>query len=160
MCMQRRMFIAIVHEGKHRNLAGLPCSHIADASCSRCGFSFGRIDVRDDVTGQVRKGVPSITDRAAVAAAVAAGLPPVAALYDRTEAAVAAARASASPAAPALASLAPGRPTAGVGASLRSSPTPAPAAAGPVFDGPAAAGFHDDAPADPLAVFLEQHEAG
>jgi hypothetical protein len=168
-CLEDQTFVALVVEGKHFNFQGLPVTHITDASCRVCGFTYGRQDVRDEATGAVAARRPIIDNATALRAARAIGLPPHAALFGETEGALAA---EARAAAVAIASLmAPATPAAGP-CSLRS---PAPAA-GPVSDslrssapGPGApqdslrspvsppAEFDPD---DQLAAFLEQHRAG
>ncbi len=89
--MSAQTFVAlVVGAGDFRNMRGEKVAHITDASCRRCGFSFGRKDVRNIVTGALRKGVPVVDDALALAAARALGLPPVAALFASTETALAA----------------------------------------------------------------------
>lgn len=87
--MRAETFVAVVYEGKHRNLQGGIVSHITDASCRSCGFVYGRGDVRNEVDGTVRKDQPLVSDAIAMAAARDLGLPVNAALFAHTEAALA-----------------------------------------------------------------------
>lgn len=172
-CMDTRAFIALNVAGRLVNLSGQPVAHIADASCRECSYTYGSKDERDPNTGAWRRGLPGISDAQALAAARALGLPPSAALFARTEAALAAELAAADAAArsrpgPAADAPMPG-PTAPatdaavatpgpVSGSLRSpAPGPAPAASVPSFAGPPAAGGPRG---DDLTAFLEQFSRG
>lgn len=167
--MDTRTFVALSVAGKLVSLTGKPVAHIADASCRECSYTYGRKDERDPNTGAIRRGVPAISDAQALAAARALCLPASAALFDRTEAALAAEASTADaaaasrggpaadahvppPTAPAAdAAVATPGPVSG---SLRSpAPGPAPAATVPSFAGPPGAGGPRG---DDLAAFLEQ----
>lgn len=160
-CMTVQTFVAIVIDGRHYNHRGDRVAHITDASCRRCGYTYGRQDVRDEDTGAVSHRQPIIPHALALAAARALGLPPAAALYEHAEATLAAEAAAASPRSPPATPAGPG--------SLRS-PAPTDAAAPCSLRSPAAAaGAPQDSlrspvapPADfdsddSLSAFLEQH---
>jgi hypothetical protein len=147
-CMTVQTFVAIVIDGRHYNHRGDRVAHITDASCRRCGYTYGRQDVRDEDTGAVAHRQPIIPHALALAAARALGLPPSAALYEHAEATLAAEVAAASlrspPATPAAAPCSLRSPAAAAGApqdSLRSPVAPP-------------ADFDSD---DSLSAFLEQH---
>jgi hypothetical protein len=147
-CMTVQTFVAIVIDGRHYNHRGDRVAHITDASCRRCGYTYGRQDVRDEDTGAVSHRQPIIPHALALAAARALGLPPAAALYEHAEATLAAEVAAASlrspPATPAAAPCSLRSPAAAAGApqdSLRSPVAPP-------------ADFDSD---DSLSAFLEQH---
>jgi hypothetical protein len=147
-CMTVQTFVAIVIDGRHYNHRGDRVAHITDASCRRCGYTYGRQDVRDEDTGAVAHRQPIIPHALALAAARALGLPPAAALYEHAEATLAAEVAAASlrspPATPAAAPCSLRSPAAAAGApqdSLRSPVAPP-------------ADFDSD---DSLSAFLEQH---
>jgi hypothetical protein len=147
-CMTVQTFVAIVIDGRHYNHRGDRVAHITDASCRRCGYTYGRQDVRDEDTGAVSHRQPIIPHALALAAARALGLPPAAALYEHAEAILAAEVAAASlrspPATPAAAPCSLRSPAAAAGApqdSLRSPVAPP-------------ADFDSD---DSLSAFLEQH---
>lgn len=146
--MTVQTFVAIVIDGRHYNHRGDRVAHITDASCRRCGYTYGRQDVRDEDTGAVAHRQPIIPHALALAAARALGLPPSAALYEHAEATLAAEAAAASlrspPATPAAAPCSLRSPAAAAGApqdSLRSPVAPP-------------ADFDSD---DSLSAFLEQH---
>lgn len=146
--MTVQTFVAIVIDGRHYNHRGDRVAHITDASCRRCGYTYGRQDVRDEDTGAVAHRQPIIPHALALAAARALGLPPSAALYEHAEATLAAEVAAASlrspPATPAAAPCSLRSPAAAAGApqdSLRSPVAPP-------------ADFDSD---DSLSAFLEQH---
>jgi hypothetical protein len=147
-CMTVQTFVAVVIDGRHYNHRGDRVAHITDASCRRCGYTYGRQDVRDEDTGAVAHRQPIIPHALALAAARALGLPPSAALYEHAEATLAAEVAAASlrspPATPAAAPCSLRSPAAAAGApqdSLRSPVAPP-------------ADFDSD---DSLSAFLEQH---
>lgn len=79
--MTGRTFVSIVLAGIHRGYDGRRVRHITDAFCRICGFTYGRGDVRDDVSGHVHKDMPIVTNEQAAAAARALGLPLEAALF-------------------------------------------------------------------------------
>lgn len=146
--MTVQTFVAVVIDGRHYNHRGDRVAHITDASCRRCGYTYGRQDVRDEDTGAVAHRQPIIPHALALAAARALGLPPSAALYEHAEATLAAEVAAASlrspPATPAAAPCSLRSPAAAAGApqdSLRSPVAPP-------------ADFDSD---DSLSAFLEQH---
>jgi hypothetical protein len=74
--MTVQTFVAIVIDGRHYNHRGDRVAHITDASCRRCGYTYGRQDVRDEDTGAVSHRQPIIPHALALAAARALGLPP------------------------------------------------------------------------------------
>lgn len=81
ICIAERTFIAVVIDGVARGYDGRKVRHIADAFCRTCGFTYGRGDMRDDVTGHVRRDMPLVSDAAAAAAARRLGVPLEAALF-------------------------------------------------------------------------------
>jgi hypothetical protein len=59
-CMTVQTFVAVVIDGRHYNHRGDRVAHITDASCRRCGYTYGRQDVRDEDTGAVAHRQPII----------------------------------------------------------------------------------------------------
>lgn len=143
-CIALQTFVALVLSPlDHRNLHGGKVSHITDASCRSCGYVFGRMSVRDEVTGNVRHNQPIVSDAEALRAARALGLPPQAALYARVDEVLAeearAAKLESSAVAKVIAKL--------------MAPPDAPVVHA-IADDP-----DEDAEDDSLAAFLEQHGA-
>jgi hypothetical protein len=146
--MTVQTFVAIVIDGRHYNHRGDRVAHITDASCRRCGYTYGRQDVRDEDTGAVAHRQPIIPTPSPSPPRGRSACRLSAALYEHAEATLAAEVAAASlrspPATPAAAPCSLRSPAAAAGApqdSLRSPVAPP-------------ADFDSD---DSLSAFLEQH---